>query len=201
MLDDEPTPVGSAHAKKGAEEFLDNVEGLIENALDERNTGFLDEKERADLEYARRRLRSAFEELVKWFVIPASRQRPHSLEHGFENLWALMACCKIAGSRAGFSESVQNYLTPIIEREKQERLLESARTAKSINDAAKQTELLRAIRDELRSAPFSVSEKFALKLRPRVLKRLGIVEEKEGSCWPSSSKIKNALSEIKKVKT
>ena len=201
MLDDEPTPIGFPDAKKCAEKFLEDTAWLIENALNERNAGFLDEKDRDALEYARKYLRPAFEELVKWFVIPAAELRPLTLEYGFEKLWMLMSCCQIAGSRGIVSNSVENYLAPIIREKTQQQQGALARGKKAEGDAVKKAKLVSAIKKVVGSNDITVSEKFAKELRPDILKHLRIVEEKGGRCWPKVGTIKAALSAIKKEKT
>ena len=201
MLDDEPTPIGFAQSRKGAFEQLELVEGLIENALNECNAGFLDEKDRDALEYARKYLRPAFEELVKWFVIPAAEQRPLTLEYGFEKLWMLMSCCQIAGSIGIVSNSVENYLAPIIGVKKQQQQGALARGKKAEEDAVKKAKLVSAIKKVVGSNDIKVSEKSAKNLRPELLKLLRIDEEKEGRCWPKVGTIKATLSAIKKEKT
>jgi hypothetical protein len=184
--------------REGAQAFLKIIEGSIGTALSEVNDKFLESEDKKLLEGAKEELRSCFDEIVECFVIPSSAGNQSLEEYRYEALWSFMSAIFVAGSRGVVSNSVRNYLRPIIEGERQDRQAGLARAGKNIIDVARNAELLKAIRDELGPARFSVSEKFASRVRPAVLRRLNIAEEKEGSRWPSVSKIKNALGKIKK---
>jgi hypothetical protein len=184
--------------REGAQAFLKSIEDSIDTALSEANNEFLDSEDKKFLDNAKEELPSCFDEIVKCFVIPSSIGNQSLEEYRYEALWSFMSAIFVAGSRGVVSNSVRNYLRPIIEREKQDRQAGLARAGKNLTDVARNAELLKAIRDELGPAQFSVSEKFASQIRPAVLRRLNIAEEKEGSRWPSVSKIKVALGEIKK---
>jgi hypothetical protein len=184
--------------REGAQAFLKIIEDSIGTALSEANDKFLESEDKKLLESAKEELRSCFDEIVKYFVIPSSIENQSLEEYRYEALWSFMSAIFVAGSRGIVSNSVRNYLRPIIEREKQDQQAGLARAGKNLNDVARNAKLLKAICDELGPASFSISEKFALRIRPAVLSRLDIAEEKEGSSWPSVSKIKNALGDIKK---
>jgi hypothetical protein len=66
----------------------------------------------------------------------------------------------------------------------------------------KLSDAVKAAIDDLQLAhPFAASEKNARRIRPEVLRRLGIVETEEETTWPGVMTIKRELIKLKKKST
>lgn len=92
--------------REEAVSFRDFIEDSVRDALSDINKRFVTAKDREDLEYALKRLPTAFCEMEK-LITPLIDARPAQANYFYEKLWEFIAACWIAGSRGGVTETAE----------------------------------------------------------------------------------------------
>lgn len=90
--------------RANARKFLGFLEKIASGSL---STNLLTSEDRSELDEAKERLGSAFEQLDHWFIAPKREDRPTSAALGYIQLWDLMARAFVIGSRGTLTDSAR----------------------------------------------------------------------------------------------
>ena len=171
--------------------FISRIESNVDAAL---KSGVLDESQKTTIQDYLRNAREHYAEVEKTIDSWELDYDLNTLEsfHLLINLACLLFEIHEIGSHTTISEPVKKAI-----RMEQAKLARLGRAKSS-----RETPLISAIKAEVKARAatdeMAVSEKFAGMIRPGVLSRLDIKEEKREKQWPSVGTIKLRLAELKK---
>ena len=174
-----------------ARAFVQHIEECIEASLSEGAAKLLAPDDRAELERALSALRPSFEELAKSFLDPLREQDPALYEQGYYRLWSLMGAAFVAGSRGTISGSAQTYTSRV-----------KALKQPSSKVKQKRIDALKVVLAELYpTGGWDKDEKEARNVRPHLLEKLGIHEDKHqfDSLPPKLETVRKYLLDIDRV--
>jgi hypothetical protein len=169
-----PLRTGPPQAKALAYKYMVFVEQLIKDLLS-KNENVLASSDRELLKSARKTLRPAFQQQVKYFFEPMHASEPWVGNAGYWALYQVMQATNLGCSSAIIRDSVRDYLTSILAAQTAQKQAAMARQALAAKRAPQKSETLAAVRAAVKKTPAKPtrSEAYARLLQPLVKERLG----------------------------
>jgi hypothetical protein len=180
-----PFRTGRPSAERELRNALASLDEIVETTLCDTKL-VLSPEQAAELKYASDTLRPAVEQLLRYFIDPASPPEPWMASSGFEAVREIVWAAFLIGSRGTLSDAGKK----IGDRE-------HGKVMRGGNEKKKWAEALRAavtaeVKARHPSGKFSISTESAILIQPGVRERLGLLQGDEG--WPSVSTIVKHLS-------